>query len=175
MTFFFFSSGFVLISCRNFFQSHILMFSCLHAFLCSHVTTFSWFLSLHTFSCSLVPTRVLLLSRLYMFSRSLVCTCFFLCSYCNYGVLLVIMTSLYNINESLNHGFLNCFSNLRIFFYYSNPPLVLKILKVLKHGFLTDFEFQKNGHFLKMTSFLRNTRSKLRFWGRSFKRPALYI
>ena len=72
---FFFAQVFVSISCRNFFQPHILMFSCLYTFLRSHGSTFSWFLCLHMFSRSLVPTHVLLFSRLYMFSCSLGSTC----------------------------------------------------------------------------------------------------
>ena len=75
MTFFFCSILFRFPGGIFFFQPHILMFSCLHTFLCSHVSTFSWFLCLHMFSCSLVPTHVLLFSRLYMFSCSLVSTC----------------------------------------------------------------------------------------------------
>ena len=139
MTFFFCSILFRFPGGIFFFQPHILMFSCLHMFSRSIVSPFLGFF-VRMFSSSLVPTRSLVLSSLHVLMFSCL-HMFFLCSYCNHGVLLVIMTSLYNINESLNHGFLNCFSNLRIFFYYSNPPLVLKISKVLKPGFFTDFIF----------------------------------
>ena len=111
---------------------HVLVFPCLHIFLVS-LSPYVLLLSCpHTRSLVLSSLHVLMFSCLHMF---------FLCSYCNHGLLLVIVTSLYSIYESLNHGFLYCFSNLRIFFYYSNPPLVLKISKVLKPGFLTDFIF----------------------------------
>ena len=66
MTFFFCSILFRFPGGIFFFQPHILMFSCLHTFLCSHVSTFSWFLCLHMFSCSLVPTRSLVLSSLHV-------------------------------------------------------------------------------------------------------------
>ena len=63
----FFLLNFVSISWRNFLFSatyfHVLLSP--HV-LVSHVSTFSWFLCLHMFSCSLVPTRSLVLSSLHV-------------------------------------------------------------------------------------------------------------
>ena len=110
------------------------MFSCLYTFLCSHGSTFSWFLCPHMFSSSLAPTRSLVLSSLHalMFYCLHMFSVFVLQSRHITGHCGIIIFYLWVPKIMV---FLAVFQIYSFFFYYSITPLVLKISKVLKPGF----------------------------------------
>ena len=104
------SPSFIRSSSLHLLSPHVLMFSCSRVFI---------------FSCSLVSPC----------SYVLVFTCFFSVFYSNHGILPVIMTSLYSINEDLKSWFCLPFFQIYAFFLLSKPHPRLQNFKGVETWF----------------------------------------